>query len=1229
MGNAILPVLGAVGGFMLGGLGGGIKGAVLGNAIGNLFGGKKKQAVNLPTQEGSRLSDLRVQISSYGEVIPKVYGQLRLAGNIIWATDIKELETKDFEEYGEGIRKVINYSYSVSLAIAICEGEIEEIVRIWADGTLITEAMLRSSNGKFNVHLGTEEQLPDDIIGKHKPANTYPAYRGLCYVVFEDLPLAEFGNHIPNFTFEVKKKALIKPSVEDKIKEIVLIPGAGEFVYSSQIHYKQYHIKIGKKIVDKWGKNYLNMHNYSGKANMLLSIEQMAKTLPNLEWVAVVVTWFATSSNAGNCRVVPKIEFNNKDTAVMPHDWQVAGIIRSSAETVLYFDEYTPTYGGTPSDHTILEICNHLKERGYKIMLYPMIFVDEIKPHPKVWRGRIKANNTNDIVQWFNKNQGYNNFILHYANLTNGLIDAFIIGSELIGLTSFTDKAGSYPAVDQLVNLASLVKNKLGSNSLVTYAADWSEYHHTEGGWFNLDPLWASPNIDFIGIDAYFPLTGDLPQKQITEELIKSGWGSGEGWEYYWDPTRSQKHYFNDPKYAWKNIEYWWSNRHHNPDGTQTNWQPKLKPIWFTEFGFPSVDCCSNQPNVFYDPASVESHFPRGSSGKTSFYAQRQALNATLDYWQNKNEHETNLVSKRFVWCYDVRPFPFFPDLKHIWQDGDLWATGHWLNGKLGNSNLAAIVADILQATGLKPGDYDVSRLTDEVSGYIISQHITAREAIEQLQSAYFFDCVESDGILKFIHRTDGLLTTEIAESELVPGNNNDIKETLEITVAQELELPQKVSVSHIDRGQNYDTLTVESQRQIVSTRDQINFSLPIVLDNSIAKQIADITLYNSWQERINYKLTLPPKYAYLEPTDIINIICQNATHSLRIIKTDMQRTGQMKILAVSFNISMYDFSGKTNYLPTKYQLPKPLANSILWVIDAPPLNDNNANQAVLTLAVNSDDTNWSGAIIYYSHETENYKPITAVNTQSTTGFVLNKISLASPLLFDESTEIIIQLLYGKLQSVNELALLNGANKALIGEELIQFQNAELIKDQKYKLTRLLRGRQGTEWAINSHKIGDKFILLNKEIINISIPNNLIGKAINYKAVTIGKTLAETESVTFTYTGRALKPFASVYATVEKDADGNIKISWLRRSRIDNDWRDYVDIPIGEDIEKYEIDIKKKNKIIRTLETTTPNVIYPKEQILSDFTKLPDNLTATIYQLSSQIGRGYGTIIAI
>ena len=158
-----------------------------------------------------------------------------------------------------------------------------------------------------------------------------------------------------------------------------------------------------------------------------------------------------------------------------------------------------------------------------------MIFVDEIKPNPKPWRGRITANYRGEIDSWFNGKEGYNNFIMHYAELAKNQVDAFIIGSEMVGLTGFTDNTGSYPAVNHFIKLAGMVKAKLGQQTLVTYAADWSEYHHTSGGWFNLDPLWACPDIDFIGIDSYFPLTEDLPQTAITEELIKKGWESGEG----------------------------------------------------------------------------------------------------------------------------------------------------------------------------------------------------------------------------------------------------------------------------------------------------------------------------------------------------------------------------------------------------------------------------------------------------------------------------------------------------------------------------------------------------------------------------------------------------------------------------------------------------------------------------------------------------------------------------
>jgi hypothetical protein len=98
-------------------------------------------------------------------------------------------------------------------------------------------------------------------------------------------------------------------------------------------------------------------------------------------------------------------------------------------------------------------------------------------------------------------------FIRHYANLTKGKVDAFVIGSEMIGLTSINDGNNNFPAVEKFCERANEVRQIMGQGIKLTYAADWSEYHHTSGGFYNIDKLWANENIDFIGIDAYMPLT--------------------------------------------------------------------------------------------------------------------------------------------------------------------------------------------------------------------------------------------------------------------------------------------------------------------------------------------------------------------------------------------------------------------------------------------------------------------------------------------------------------------------------------------------------------------------------------------------------------------------------------------------------------------------------------------------------------------------------------------------
>jgi hypothetical protein len=1251
MADIVLPVVGGVTGFVLGGPSGAILGANLGSMAASTFF-PKTQRVQLPTQEGPRLADLRAQTSTYGNMIPKVYGTMRLAGNAIWATDIKEVKsekttTQTSSGGGKGggggktttSQTTVTYEYFCTLAIAICEGPIDEVIRVWADSKVLTEDVLSAAQGKYNVHLGDEEQLVDDIMAKYLTAGTIPAYRGMAYVVIEDFPLAEYGNRIPNFTFEVRRSVKFTPSVEDKIKDIVMIPGAGEMVYSTSVQTKQdgYFEYFGGAFTPSGDKKLINMHNYEGTADVLVAVDQAIDVLPNLEWVAVVVTWFATSTDAGACEIIPKVEFHGT-TQVLPQDWSVAGISRASAQVVLQFDADTPTYGGTPSDHTVVQIVDHLKSKGLNVMLYPMVFVDTITPVPKPWRGRIAPANATDAASWFTKTNGYNTFITHYANLVKNKVDAFVIGSELIGMTGYTNTAGNYPAVSQLVSLAATVKGIMGGSTLLTYAADWSEYHSVNG-WFNLDPLWASANLDFVGIDSYFPLTEDLPQIQITEDLIKEYWEKGEGWDYYYADSvnrTGKTSYGGNAAYAWKNLEYWWSHTHTNPDSSGTGWTAKMKPVWFTEFGFPSVDGCTNQPNVFYDPTSSESFFPRGSKGRVDFQAQREALNATLDYLEARNQESgnANLVPRRFIWTWDARPFSFWPDLEGVWQDSILWATGHWINGKLGNSTLGAIVGELLQAAGLTASDYDVTRLTDTVEGFILDRPITVRNALEYLTSAFFFDIVESDGILKCVPRGNESVKS-VPEGDLIPSGKSGVQEILQITYAQELELPQRVNVTYLDRPFNYDPVTQTSQRQTVKAVDQVTVNLPIVMGATHAKQISDITLYGTWKERTSFTLTLPPKYVRVEPTDIITITVNNVPHEMRVVKTDMDSNGVMKIDAVAEDISSYDFYTPPGETSSNLQPPVLVPGTIVQFIDAPPLpSDTVPNQGLLRIGVAADGPNWNGSAVYRSDDGgeaggNSFALLAGLDGAATFGAIITNLPSGPFETWDEVNEVEVILTSGSLASVNELAVFNGANAALIGDELVQFQNAQLIGESTYKLTRLLRGRQGTEWAIGGHAAGNRFILITPALYTTAIANNLIGRELFYKAVSVGNTLSTTDEMPFAYTGRNLKPFAPVHVKGTRNGSGDLTINWIRRSRVDAEWRDGVGIPLGEETEAYEVDILNGSTVVRTIEVTSPIASYSATDQATDFGSAQSSVDVNIYQLSAVVGRGYAAEASI
>lgn len=195
MATLLLSAAGAAVGAGFGGTVLGLSGAVIGRAIGATIGRAIDQRVlgagSEPVDVG-RLERLRLTGAGEGAAIGQIWGRMRVAGQVIWATEFVETVRRRRTGKGAPKRKVNEYSYSVSLAIALCEGEILRVGRIWADGNEISALDLN-----LRVYSGSEVQLPDPLVEAIEGSGRAPAYRGLAYVVIEDLELAPYGNRVP------------------------------------------------------------------------------------------------------------------------------------------------------------------------------------------------------------------------------------------------------------------------------------------------------------------------------------------------------------------------------------------------------------------------------------------------------------------------------------------------------------------------------------------------------------------------------------------------------------------------------------------------------------------------------------------------------------------------------------------------------------------------------------------------------------------------------------------------------------------------------------------------------------------------------------------------------------------------------------------------------------------------------------------------------------------------
>lgn len=1210
MATQVLGVVGTAVGTTMGGSIGGFIGGQIGMGIGARFDGPDKRHY-----EGARLEELAVQTSTYGKAVPKVWGSVRLAGNVIWSRPIKELVTtttvRSGGKGGGGRRSQTTqteYSYFVTLAIAVCEGEITRIDRVWADAKLLDLSL-----GTYRLYTGSEAQLPDPLIESYEGVGSTPGYRGMAYVVIEDFPLAEYGNRIPNFSFEVTRRVsqrdVDEDAAESLVRSVMLIPGSGEFVYETQAIYKTSGEDAGGNWVQTGFETPLNCHTPEGKANVLVALDQMQQTFPNLEWVGVVVNWFGTSMDIANCEIWPSVEYKVKSQTA-PLQWSAGGYTRATARQI-GSDDGNLRYGGTPSDASVVHLCELLRARGLKVFLYPMMLMDVAG---KPWRGLLSGNAAS-VANFFTRTRGYRAFILHYANLTAGKIDAFAIGSEMRDLTKITSSTGVFPVVGRLVTLAEDVKAILGHGVVVTYAADWSEYHHTDNGWYHLDPLWASGAIDVVGIDAYFPLT-DAVQTGYDLEDVRAGWFRGEGYDWYYADEARTEQLPLAPEWAWKNIHYWWEHAHTNPDGAPTAWVPESKPIWFTEYGFASVDGCANQPNIFVDASTAESGYPRHSRGRVDFMAQRTAIAATEKAWQG-----SSMVPRRFLWSWDARPYPYWPDLREYWADGDSWVTGHWVQGKLGCSHVAPAVEEIAVAAGCTVAQLELGEVQAMLDGFVLAERTSARAAIEQLMQAFFFTLRERDGTLRALPRKADALAS-IAASECIPMQEGGRHIAYQIERVEDLLLPETVEVHAMNRLQRYATHVQSAWRGGQGANEVSALRLAVVMSAAHGRAVAETLLTDRWAERSSVSMQLPMRYAALEPGDVVQLLDGAQALRLRLVRVQVGRPGLVRVKAVIDASEAWD-----GYIAPSIggagDAVMPPATTWIEVLDIPALETDAADALMVRLAVAGSNRQWQGASIMRVGTGGEEELLATTTRAATMGGCLHALGVGSAQRIDHLHTLDVALLgEGELSSVGEAGILLGANRALVGDEIIHFATAELQGPGVYRLSGLLRGQSGTEHAITTHVAGERFVLLDDALVPLNLPMQALGQSWTLRVVTHGMLLSQGTEVAGAVAGQALMPYAPVRLRATRDGTGDVTFAWTRRARIDNGLRDLVDIPLMEQEERYEIRVLNGAAVVRSWQTNTATQLYTHAQQLTDFGFLNNSYSVEVVQYSALVGPG-------
>lgn len=546
-------------------------------------------------------------------------------------------------------------------------------------------------------------------------------------------------------------------------------------------------------------------------------------------------------------------------------------------------------------------------------------------------------------------------------------------------------------------------------------------------------------------------------------------------------------------------------------------------------------------------------------------------------------------------------------------------------------TQLGAIVSHLCERAGLQSGQIDVSDLTECVHGYAVSRVMSARDAISPLRSFGWFDCVESDGVLKWPTRGKAPVATLTSDDLAAHASGEQRPSAIDTTRTQEVELPRRLRVHYAQMDMNYEPGEQSASRLTAGDVEVRDMEVAVAMSHQKAAQIADVVLYDLWVNRNRYRLSVDHSWLHLEPADAILAPVDGRQERLRITSIDHSLPGLLRLESVRDDDGVYvsyAIGNDPDYAGIGHSVAS-IGVADLVLLDLPALRDEDDDPGYYAAVQAVGGSTFGGAAIFRSPDGgTTYDEVAVITTEATIGELTESLATGPTTIIDEGNILTVEC-EEDLESISHESLLAGRNAAAIGDdgrwEIVQFRDAEQLGSPPvWQLTGLLRGRRGTEWAIGTSEVGDRFVLLDTAIERVPLNLAAVGASRPHKAVLAGASIDGTTAVDFTGRGVALEPFAVVH--VEGERDGNdLTITWIRRGRIGQELPANIDIPLSEASESYEVDVLDGVTVIRTISAASPTATYTSAQQITDFGSPQSAVAVRIYQLSATVGRGYPT----